>query len=160
VTADSTKEQARRERSQEGDEERSEGPAKAEPDQEPETEPAATAPRRARWAQHIRDAGVGASALGAASAGLRLVARVVTLVTGILAAIIVLTILFKVLEANRDNSIVEAAFDVSDKLVGPLDDVFTLKSRKAEVAVNYGLAALVYLVAGNVVARILRRLAA
>jgi hypothetical protein len=160
VTAESTKEQARPERSQEGDEERTEGRPTPGPYQEPDTEPAAAAPRRARWAQRIRDAGVGASALGAASTGLRLVARLVTLVTGILAAIIVLTILFKVLEANRDNSIVTAAFDVSDKLVGPLDDVFTLKDRKAEVAVNYGLAALAYLVAGNVVARVLRRLAA
>ncbi len=130
----STKEQARPSRTN------------TEPDREPESEPAATATARERWQQRLR-------------AGLRLLARLVGLITGILVAIIVLTILFKVLDANRDNSIVTAAFDVSDKLVGPLDDVFTLKNRKAEVAVNYGLAALVYLVAGRVVARALRRAA-
>jgi hypothetical protein len=111
--------------------------------------------RRVRWMKRIRGAGLAGPALGTARSGLRLVARLVTLVTGILAAIVVLTILFKTLEANRDNSLVSAAFDVSDKLVGPLDDVFRLKSRKAEVAVNYGLAALVYLVAGQAISRIL-----
>jgi hypothetical protein len=82
------------------------------------------------------------------------VARVVAIVAGVIVAIIVLGILLKVLEANPDNSIVRIITDVAEALVGPFGNLFTLKEPKAETAVNWGIAAFVYLVVGQVIARI------
>jgi hypothetical protein len=61
------------------------------------------------------------------------------------------------LEANRDNSVVDWVLDAARWLATPFRDVFTLDSHKADVAVNYGLAALVFAVAGGLIARVLRR---
>ena len=61
------------------------------------------------------------------------------------------------LEANRDNGIVDFFVNVGEFLVEPFDNVFDLDRRKVEVAVNWGLAALVYAVIGGLIARLLRR---
>lgn len=66
-------------------------------------------------------------------------------------------ILLVVLEANRDNGIVDALLNAGEFLVEPFDNVFDLKRRKVEVAVNWGLAALVYALIGGLIARLLRR---
>ena len=93
----------------------------------------------------------------AARGGLRIVARVVSLVTSLVAAVLVIGILLVILEANRDNAIVEAVLDAARFLAGPFRDMFDLDSRKTEVAVNWGIAAVVYLVVGGLIARLLRR---
>jgi hypothetical protein len=69
----------------------------------------------------------------------------------------VLGILLVVLEANRNNEVVDAALDVARFLAGPFRDVFDLSDRKVEVAVNYGLAAVVYVAVAGVIARLLVR---
>ena len=61
------------------------------------------------------------------------------------------------LEANRDNGIVDFFVNVGEFLVEPFDNVFDLERRKVEVAVNWGLAALVYSIIGAVIVRLLRR---
>jgi hypothetical protein len=66
-------------------------------------------------------------------------------------------ILLIVLEANRDNAIVDALVNAGEFLVEPFDNVFDLKKRKVEVAVNWGLAALVYSLIGALIVRLLRR---
>jgi hypothetical protein len=71
--------------------------------------------------------------------------------------LILLGILLVVLEANRDNAIVNALIDAGEFLVEPFDNVFDIEKRKTEVAVNWGLAALVYAIAGSLIARLLRR---
>jgi hypothetical protein len=62
-----------------------------------------------------------------------------------------------VLEANRDNGIVDFFVNVGEFLVEPFDNVFDLEKRKVEVAVNWGLAALVYALIGALIAKLLRR---
>jgi hypothetical protein len=62
-----------------------------------------------------------------------------------------------VLEANRDNGIVDFFVNVGEFLVEPFDNVFDLERRKVEVAVNWGLAALVYSLIGALIAKLLRR---
>jgi hypothetical protein len=62
-----------------------------------------------------------------------------------------------VLEANRDNGIVDFFVEVGEFLVEPFDNVFELDNRKTEVAVNWGLAALVYSLIGGLIAKLLRR---
>lgn len=87
-----------------------------------------------------------------------IVARVIRTVAGVLAALIVLGILFRVLEASRDNSIVTLVDDIAKALVGPFDGLFSLDNRKATIAVNWGIAAAVYLVVGSLLASLLARL--
>lgn len=85
------------------------------------------------------------------------VARVVKAIAGIVAAIIVAGILLVVLEANKSNDIVAAVLDAARWLVGPFKGVFDLDSAKATVAVNWGLAAVVYLAVAALIARLVAR---
>jgi hypothetical protein len=90
-------------------------------------------------------------------ASLAPVARVVSLITLVVVGLVVAGIVLVLLEANRDNSVVSWVLDAARWLAAPFRDVFTLDSHKENVAVNYGLAALVFAVAGGLVARVLRR---
>jgi hypothetical protein len=85
------------------------------------------------------------------------VARLITLVASLVAAVIVIGIVLVVLGANKDNTIVNALLDAARFLAGPFKNMFNLSHHKTEVAVNYGIAAVVYLVAGNLLARLIRR---
>jgi hypothetical protein len=84
-------------------------------------------------------------------------ARAVILVTGIFALVLVLGIVLTVLEANRSNDIVQVVRDAAGVLAGPFDDLFKLDSNKAEKAVNWGIAAVVWLALGRLVTRLLLR---
>jgi len=81
----------------------------------------------------------------------------VSLVTAVVVGLLVIGIVLVVLDANRSNEIVNALLDAGKFLVGPFDNVFKLDSHKANVAVNWGLAALIYAMVGGFVARLLRR---
>jgi hypothetical protein len=82
-------------------------------------------------------------------------ARLIRLAAGIVAAIIAAGILLIVLEANPSNDIVSAVDDAARALVGPFDGMFELDDPKAAVAVNWGIAAIVYLIIGALVARLI-----
>jgi len=103
----------------------------------------------------------GASPRSGRRGGLRgvlsVLATIIAVAVALIAVVIVLGILLKVLEANRENSIVEAVIGIGQSLVGPIGSIFSLSSRNLEVAVNWGLAAVLYLVVGNLVAGLLRR---
>jgi hypothetical protein len=88
-----------------------------------------------------------------------LLARVVRIVAGIVAAVIVAGILLVVLKANPTNSVVSAVHDTARTLVGPFDGMFSFHSAKVAVAVNWGIAAVVYLVVGALIARLIDGLA-
>ena len=105
-----------------------------------------------------RETGVTATARRGVGGGFLLAARLVMLVTTVIVAIIVAGILLRVLEANPSNSIVEGVTDLARTLVGPFKDLFTIDNAKVEIAVNWGLAALVWLIVGSLIARVLRRL--
>lgn len=81
-------------------------------------------------------------------------ARVISIVTTVIVLFIIAGIVLFVLEANRSNDIVSVINDVAEALVGPFEDLFTLDEKKVEVAVNWGLAALVYAIVGRVLARL------
>jgi len=89
--------------------------------------------------------------------GLWGVARIVSLITSVVVGLILLAIILVLLEANRDNAIVDWLVGAADFLSEPFHGVFTPDGRKAMVAVNWGLAALVYAVIGGFIARLLRR---
>lgn len=93
----------------------------------------------------------------AAAMGRATLARAVILLTGAIALVLIVAIVLTVLEANRSNELVQGVRDVAGFLAGPLDDLFKLDSNKAERAVNWGLAAVVWLVIGRLVARLMLR---
>jgi hypothetical protein len=88
---------------------------------------------------------------------LGLLARIVDLVTAVVAVIVAVGVLLVVLDANPANGIVSTWLDAARWLVGPFEDFFTLDDRKLQVAVNWGLALLVYVLAGRLVSGLLRR---
>jgi hypothetical protein len=85
------------------------------------------------------------------------VAGLIQAVTGLIVAIFVLHILFSVFEANQDNGFVDGIYNVARALVLGLGDVFTPDDAKLGVVLNYGLAALLYLVVGQLIVRALNR---
>ena len=93
--------------------------------------------------------GTGARSVAAATRGLM---RLIRLAAGIVAGVIVLGILFVVLEANPDNGIVSAVDDAARALVGPFDGMFELDDAKTAVAVNWGIAAVAYLILAALIA--------
>ena len=108
-------------------------------------------------ASRTRNDGLTAGAGRTARRGMWGLARIVSLVTALVVGLIVVGILLVVLEANKSNDIVSALLDAARFLAGPLDDVFNVGGHKATVAVNWGLAALVYALIGGLIARLLRR---
>jgi hypothetical protein len=73
--------------------------------------------------------------------------------------IIVAAIVLRVLDANTSNAIVSHIHDAANWLVGPFHHLFSIKNPKVSIAVNWGLAALVYLVVGGLIARLIARAA-
>jgi hypothetical protein len=93
----------------------------------------------------------------AAKRGLWGVARIVSLITSVVVGLIVLAIVLVVLEASRGNAIVDGLVGAGQWLSTPFHGIFSLDSHKATVAVNWGLAAVVYGLVGGFIARLLRR---
>lgn len=76
----------------------------------------------------------------------------------VFAALLVLHIIFVVGEANADNGIVSFVRGWADSLTLGFQDMFTPADFKLRVLVNYGIAAIFWLVVSVIVARILRRI--
>jgi H+/gluconate symporter-like permease len=98
----------------------------------------------------------GASAVGSVMIG---IARLVRLAVAVVVVIIVAAIVLRVLGANASNTIVSHIHDAAKWLVGPFDNMFSISKPKVSIAVNWGLAALVYLIVGSLIARLIARAA-
>ena len=84
-------------------------------------------------------------------------ARAVIIAATAVALILVLGIVLVALEANQANDLVQVVRDVATFLAGPFDGLFTLDSTKAETAVNWGIAAVVWYAIGRLIARLILR---
>jgi hypothetical protein len=82
-------------------------------------------------------------------------ARVVRLIVGIIVLIIVAGIVLVLLKANPTNTIVSDLLDAARRLAGPFDGLFSFHNARVALAVNWGLAAAVYLIVGGLIARLL-----
>lgn len=82
-------------------------------------------------------------------------ARVVRLIVGIIVVIIVAGIVLVLLKANPTNMIVSDVHDAARWLAGPFDGIFSFHNARVALAVNWGLAAVVYLIVGGLTARLL-----
>lgn len=89
--------------------------------------------------------------------GARTVANVVHVVTGIIVSIFLLHIVFVIFGANQGNGFVHGIYNVAKALVLGLGDVFTPDDATLGVVLNYGFAALLYLVIGQLIVRALNR---
>ena len=76
-----------------------------------------------------------------------------------IAFVIGIGIALVVLDANESSEVVEAWLDVCRFLVAPFDDIFDLERGKEneQIAINWGIAAVVYLVIALVLARLVSR---
>ena len=81
--------------------------------------------------------------------------RLIRILAGVVAAWIVLGILLVVLGANRQNAVASFVLSIAQWLVTPFKVLFRLKPEQLQVAVNWGVAALVYLVVGFALASLL-----
>jgi hypothetical protein len=85
------------------------------------------------------------------------IARFIILVATAVALVLIVGIVLVVLEANRSNDLVQFVRDAASFLAGPFDGLFNLDSNKAEKAVNWGIAAVVWYAVGRLIARLLLR---
>ena len=84
-----------------------------------------------------------------------LLARMIKLAAALVVGVIVAGILCHVLGANASNGVVSAIYDVDKVLVGPFRGLFSLSDHKLEIAINWGIAAVVYGLVAAVLARLL-----
>ena len=84
-------------------------------------------------------------------------ARVIRLIAALVAGIIVVGIVLVVLDAKPSNDIVNALTDAARWLAGPFRGIFGFKDHKLEVAVNWGLAAVIYYGVAHLIARFAAR---
>ena len=85
-------------------------------------------------------------------------ARIVRTLASLVALVIVAAIVLFVLGANQSNGIVSAIHDAGQWLAGPFKNLFNIHNAKLAMAVNWGLAALVYLIVGHFIATLLARM--
>jgi hypothetical protein len=81
----------------------------------------------------------------------------VTFIAVLGAVLLAVHVAFVILDANPQNSIVELFDRLADRLAPGFGDVFILDNTKRQVAVNYGIAAACYLVAGQIISRVIRK---
>jgi hypothetical protein len=86
-----------------------------------------------------------------------LLGRVVHLVVTVVVVIIVAGILLVVLKANPANSIVSEVHGWARSLAGPFDGIFSFHNARVAIAVNWGIAVVVYLFVGGLIARLIGR---
>lgn len=85
------------------------------------------------------------------------VARVVSVISIVVAVIFALHVFFSLANANQGNGFVQFIYGLAKVLVLGFGDVFTPDDAKIGLVLNYGLAAIIYLVVGHLIVRALRR---
>lgn len=86
-----------------------------------------------------------------------LLASLITFVATLIAVVFAVHIVFVVFSANPDNPFVIIVRNTAQPLAFVFRDLFLPEDERVRVLVNYGLAAVVYLVAGRLVAGLVRR---
>jgi hypothetical protein len=82
---------------------------------------------------------------------------VITTIAGVIAAIIIIGIVLVLIKANQNNEIVDFILDVGRFLTRPFRDLFPQDDPRQDILVNWGIAAIVYLILGALLARLARR---
>ena len=89
------------------------------------------------------------------------VTNLIQLAGWIIGGIIIAGIILVVLEANEDNAIVDVILEIGRFFTRPFRDIFEMDDNKLEIAVNWGIGAVVWILLGilisTLVHAILRR---
>jgi hypothetical protein len=101
----------------------------------------------------------GAGAGAAAGRALGALASLVRIVTVVFAAILVIHVVLVVASANPANGVAQSIAAAANHLTLGLGDLFAPSSPSLAVILNYGLPAVVWLIVGIIVARLLGALA-
>jgi hypothetical protein len=89
---------------------------------------------------------------------LSLVATIVRVVCAVIAAVIVIHALFVLFEANPANGLVQFAASWRDSFGWFTEDLFTPSDPKIAETINAGLAALVWVVVGSLISKLIVKL--
>ncbi len=82
---------------------------------------------------------------------------VITAIAGVIAAIIIIGIVLVLIKANQQNTIVDFVLDIGRFFTRPFHDLFPQDDPRQDILVNWGIAALAYLLLGAIIARLARR---
>ena len=82
---------------------------------------------------------------------------VITTIAGIVAGIIIVGIVLVLIKANPNNQIVDFILDIGRFLTTPFHNLFPQDDPRQDILVNWGIAAIVYLIVGALLARLARR---
>ncbi|GAA0513108.1 hypothetical protein [Saccharopolyspora thermophila] len=85
------------------------------------------------------------------------IGRLIQVFTALISLVFVLHIIFVVTGANQENGFVSFTYGTARLFVFGLGDVFTPADATIGVVLNYGLAAAIYLFAGRIIARAMKR---
>lgn len=119
-----------------------------------ESEPTARGGRGRPLAWRTRNAG--ATAVGAAGAGVMLVARLVMAAASVIALLIALAIVLRDVDANGANTIVKGIHEGANFFAGAFTGLIRFSGHpKRAITVDWGIALLVYLLVGAIVAKVI-----
>jgi hypothetical protein len=82
---------------------------------------------------------------------------VIQTIAGVIAAIIIIGIVLVLIKANPNNQIVDFILDIGNFLTKPFHGLFPQDDPRQDILVNWGIAAIVYLILGAIIARLARR---
>lgn len=104
-----------------------------------------------------RSRNAGAATVGAVGGGVLMLARLVMTIATLIALLIVLAIVLFDVGANPTNTIVEGVREGANFFAGAFTGLITFHGKpKLELTVDWGIAAAVYLIAGGVIASMIR----
>jgi hypothetical protein len=108
--------------------------------------------RRRALARHARNAG--AAAAGTAGAGVLLIARLVMFAATLIALLVGLAIVLRDVDANASNTIVKGIHEGANFFAGAFTGLIRVNGNpKRAITLDWGIALLVYLIVGGVIAR-------
>lgn len=112
---------------------------------------------RRNWRWRTRDAS--AAAVGSLGAGVVLLARLVLTVATLIALLIGLAIILRDVDANARNTIVKGIHEGANFFAGAFTGLITFNGHaKRAITVDWGIAVLVYAIAGAAIAGAIRRI--
>lgn len=113
--------------------------------------------RRRGLAWRTRDAG--AAAVGAAGAGVLMLARLVMAIAGLIALLIALAIILRDVDANGQNTIVKGIHEGANFFAGAFTGLIAFNGHpKRAITIDWGIAILVYLIVGGLIAGFIARI--
>jgi hypothetical protein len=105
-----------------------------------------------------RGPGLAAAAVGTAGAGIVAVARLVMTIAVLIALLIAAAIVLRDVDANASNSIVKAVHNGANFFAGSFTDIIKEKGHpKRAITINWGIAAVVYLIVGAIISSLIAR---